>query len=152
MPTYSLYHDILKPSPADLLPIPSPTSGGAGRVRMGNCPEVAPVPGLSWAAAGSQWRERVSGPGSLSRLGCSWHLGIECRAPSFSAFETSFALKCLAVNKRCSSDNTAVLQSERSLPLHLSSATHAVSVLIPAPKGTCNYKPPLVPSRSHSLV
>lgn len=107
--------------------------------------------GAPWAAAGSQWGERVSGPGSLSRLGCSWHLGIKRRAPNFRAFKASFALKCLVVNKRCSSDNTAVLQSERSLPLHLSSATHAVSVLIPAPKGTCNYEPPMSPP-AHILL
>lgn len=118
---------------------------------MGNCPEAAPALGSSSGRCGIPEEGSGFWVWVLSLLRCSWHLGMENRAPNFRAFEASLALKCLAVNKRCSSDNTAVLQSERSLPLHLSSATHAVSVLIPAPKGTCNYKPPSSPP-AHILL
>lgn len=87
----------------------------------------------------------LSPRGSLSCQGNPAGSGIESRARNCPAFEAAFALKRLAVNKRNGSNNTGVLQSERRLPLHLSSATHAVSVLIPAPKGTCNYEPPSSP-------
>lgn len=89
--------------------------------------------------------------GFLSCRGDPGPWGIESRAHNFPAFEATFALKCLSANKRYGSNNTAVLQSEQRLPLHLSSATHAVSVLIPAPKGTCNYEPPSSPP-AHSLL
>lgn len=96
-------------------------------------------------------------PRSLCRRGSRFYWGesgasdIESRARNFPAVGAAFALKCLAVNKRSGSNNTAVPQSERRLPLHLASATHAVSVLIPAPKGTCNYEPPSSPP-AHILL
>lgn len=146
-----------------------------GKSPRGNtAPEALPTR-LRGRAAQCQPREQGRGPGSLLRrdlspVGCPPAAGgpfpaggpastrgslaprtSESRARNFPAVGAAFALKCLAVNKRSGSNNTAVPQSERRLPLHLASATHAVSVLIPAPKGTCNYEPPSSPP-AHILL